>query len=111
MSLGRKLAELREKSHESLQDVAAAVNVSKAHIWELEKGRATNPSMALVTKLANHFGVSIRYLTEEDVDAADADEQLARMFRQAKELEPKDREVLDDMLQSFLKRRKSADGS
>jgi len=39
--------------------------------------------MALVTRLADHFGVSIRYLVGEDVDADDADEELARMFRQA----------------------------
>ena len=109
MSLGRRLAELRDKKHQSLQEVAEAVGVSKAHIWELEKGRATNPSMALVTRLANHFGVSIRSLVDEDVDGATEDEQLARMFRQARELDPNDRQVLDDMLQAFLKRRKGGD--
>lgn len=111
MGLGARISDLRLKSRQSLQDVAEAVGVSKAHVWELEKGRTDNPSMALVTRLADHFGVSIRYLVGEDIDAKDADEHLARMFRQAGELEPEDREILDDMMQSMLKRRRSRHGS
>src|SRR5215207_3368420 len=83
LGLAARISELRLNSRQSLQDVANAVGVSKAHIWELEKGRTDNPSMALVTRLADHFGVSIRYLVGEDVDA---DEELARMFRQASNL-------------------------
>src|SRR5215210_989954 len=105
MGVGRRITELRLKRSESLQQVADAVGVSKAHIWELEKGRTDNPSMALVTRLADHFGVSIRYLVGEDVAADDADEELARMFRQASKLAPEDRAILDDIMQSMLKRR------
>ena len=95
---------LRLGQDELLQDVATAVGVSKAHIWELEKGRADNPSMALVTRLADHFGVSIGYMMGEDVAADDADVELARMFRQAHDLEPGDRANLHQLLQSFLDR-------
>src|SRR3954465_6214211 len=110
MTLAERMTRVRVGKGESLQDVATAVGVSKAHVWELEKGRTDNPSMALVTRLADHFGVSIRYLVGEDIDAKDADEHLARMFRQAGELEPEDREILDDMMQSMLKRRRSRHG-
>lgn len=110
MSLGRRIAELRLARGESLQDVADAVEVSKAHIWELEKGRTDNPSMALVTRLADHFEVSIRYLVDEDIDAPDAEDDLARMFRQARALDPHDRKVLDDMIQSFRRRRQDRGG-
>ncbi|MEQ9488726.1 MAG: helix-turn-helix domain-containing protein [Alphaproteobacteria bacterium] len=105
MGLGDRIHELRLGRGESLQQVADAVGVSKAHIWELEKGRTDNPSMGLVTRLADHFAVSIRYLVDEDVEAPDADEDLARMFRQARDLDAHDRRVLDDMLQSFRRRR------
>lgn len=111
MNLGERIRELRLRRGESLQDVATAVGVSKAHIWELEKGRADNPSMALVTRLADHFGVSIRYLVDEDIDAVDAEDDLARMFRQARELDPHDRRVLDDMLQAFRARRRERHAS
>lgn len=105
MGLGQRIAELRLKKGESLQQVADAVGVSKAHIWELEKGRTDNPAMALVTRLADHFAVSVSYLVGEEIEAADADIELQRMFRQAKDLDPHERAILDDMMQSLLKRR------
>jgi transcriptional regulator with XRE-family HTH domain len=105
MGLGAKMAKLRLQKKESLQQVGVAVGVSKAHIWELEKGRADNPSMALVQRLADHFKVTVTYLIGEDIDASDADPELQRMFRQAAALEPREREILDDMMQSLLKRR------
>ena len=106
MGLGRRITELRLKSKQSLQEVATAVEVSKAHIWELEKGRADNPSMALVTRLADHFGVSLASLVGEDLESDDADQNVARMFRQAGDLDPDDLELLDEMMQSLLKRRR-----
>ena len=108
MRLGRRINQLRLAKGDSLQDVATAVGVSKAHIWELEKGRTDNPAMALVTRLADHFEVSVSYLIGEDLDAPDADDDLVRMFRQAQKLDPADRKTLDDLLQSFLRRRQGA---
>ena len=107
MKLASRLNQLRLGRNESLQDVATAVEVSKAHIWELEKGRADNPSMGLVTRLADHFGVSVAFLIGEDANAPDADPELARMFRQAQDLDPEDRKMLDTMLQGFLDRRRA----
>lgn len=106
MKLGRRITDLRLKKSQSLQQVADAVGVSKAHIWEMEKGRADNPSMALVQRLADHFGVSMGFLVDEDIDAPDADTTLAKMFRQARKLDERELAILDDMVQSLLKRRK-----
>jgi transcriptional regulator with XRE-family HTH domain len=105
MNLGLRLATLRRKKGDSLQQVADAVGVSKAHIWELEKERTDNPSMALVTRLADHFGVSIDYLVGEAIESPDADTDLQRMFRQARQLDDRERKLLDSMLQSLLSTR------
>ena len=107
IKLAARLNQLRLRKGESLQEVATAVGVSKAHIWELEKGRAENPSMGLVARLAKHFGVSVAYLIGEDPAAPDADVELARMFRQAQELDDSDRRLLDQLLQGFLSRRRA----
>jgi transcriptional regulator with XRE-family HTH domain len=107
MGVGAKITGLRLKRRESLQQVADAVGVSKAHIWELEKGRTDNPSMALVTRLADHFGVSLASLVGEDPKAKDADQRIARMFRQARRLADDDLALLDDMMQTLLKRQRS----
>lgn len=110
MRFAQRLTELRLAKKQSLQQVADAVGVSKAHVWEMEKGRAANPSMALVTRLADHFRVSVTYLVGEDPTAPDEDDQLVRMFRQAKDLEPRDRDALDALLQSFLSRQGKSTG-
>lgn len=108
MRLGQRINRLRLEKGESLQDVASAVGVSKAHIWELEKGRTDNPAMGLVTRLADHFGVTVSSLVSEDIEASDEDAELRRMFRQAHDLDPEDRKTLDDLLQSFLRRKRAS---
>ena len=65
MSLEARLFEFRQNAKVSLQKVADAVGVSKAHIWELEKGRSTNPSFDLVRKLAAFYAVTPEELIGE----------------------------------------------
>jgi transcriptional regulator with XRE-family HTH domain len=103
MSLATRLNQLRLQKKQSLQDVADAIGVSKTHIWELEKNRSTNPSLEMLTKLANHFEVPIRSLVGEDTESKE-DEKLAMMFRQVGDLGPNDRAVLEDMVRSMLAR-------
>jgi hypothetical protein len=61
--------------------------------------------MGLVTRLADHFGVSVAFLVDEDRSAPDANPKLAKMFRQASKLEPGELALLEDMMQSLLKHR------
>ena len=70
----------------------------------MKKGKAENPAMGLVTKLADYFGISVSYLVGKQVDAQSEDVQISRMFRQAKNLDVHDLKILDDMMQSLLKR-------
>ncbi|MCB2091874.1 MAG: helix-turn-helix transcriptional regulator [Alphaproteobacteria bacterium] len=102
MSLGVRIAELRRNKGESLQMVADAVGVSKAHIWELEKERTTNPAMDLVRRLANHFDTTVSFFVGEDIDGTDDELQLARMFREARKLDAREREILDGMMKTLL---------
>ena len=105
MSLATRIAKLRRQKGQSLQEVAKAVGVSKAHIWELEKRRADNPSMALVSRLADHFDATVAYLIGEDIESEDADPELQRMFRQAHKLDKRDRAILDAMVKNLLAHR------
>ncbi|WP_108816929.1 helix-turn-helix domain-containing protein [Loktanella sp. Alg231-35] len=101
MSIGERLFSLRQKSGESLQGVADKVGVSKPHIWDLEKGRSKNPSFELVRKLAAHYGVTIDVLMgeakEPDVEAL----QVERIHRGLDKLEPRDREIVEDMIKKM----------
>ena len=107
MALAERLTALRLQRNASLQAVADAVGVSKAHIWELEKGRADNPTMALLKRLAAFYNVTVAYLVEEENKAANVDPQLEGLYRLASQLGADDRQILEDVMQSMLKREKA----
>ena len=104
MTLAQRLKELRMKNRQSLQDVADAVKASKAHVWELETGKSKNPSIDLLTKLADHFRVPTAYLVGEDPEA-EKDPELIALFRDLKDLNPRDREVLRSTIEAMKKLR------
>lgn len=110
MSLATRINQLRLNKSASFQDVADKIGVSKTHIWELEKGRSENPSLEMLTKMADYFNVTIRHLVGEDVTATD-DQQLEKMFRQVGALNENDREFLDDMIKNMMKRRQKRDAN
>jgi transcriptional regulator with XRE-family HTH domain len=92
MILATKLQELRRKRGESLQQVADAVGISKAHVWSLERGEADNPSIQLLRKLADHFHVTVAFFNDEE---AEPDDETARQFfREFGELSESDWELL-----------------
>jgi transcriptional regulator with XRE-family HTH domain len=102
MALGARLKELRLKKGESLQEVADAVQVSKAHIWDMETGKSRNPSMDLLSRLAQHFETSVSALAGED-PAETEDPQLVAMFRDLKKLTEKDRGTIQAIMKTLKK--------
>ncbi len=105
MALGARLKELRLKKGFSLQDLADKVGASKAHIWDLETGRAKNPSMELLAKLAKALNTTIYDLVGESLPTDDEPELVA-MFRDLKDLSEGDRDVIRSMMER-LKTKKS----
>lgn len=101
MALGARLKELRVRKGQSLQQVADAVGASKAHIWELEKGASSNPSMELLTKLAVHFEVTVALLIGEDPNASGESPELVAMYRELKTLTDRDRETIKHLMKSL----------
>lgn len=86
------------KKGESLQQVADAVGVSKAHIWELEKGTSKNPSTNLLQKLAGHYDTTIAALIGEDPNESGEEPELVAMFRDLKALSDRDRETIKGLM-------------
>lgn len=99
MSLALKLRDLRGKSKKSLQEVADEVGASKAHIWELETGKSKNPSIDLLTKLANCFKVSVSDIIGENPAGADEKPEIVAMYRELKELDEADLETIRIMME------------
>lgn len=101
MEIGERLFSLRQKSGESLQQVADAVGVSKAHVWELEKGRSKNPSFDLVRKLAQHYGVSIDVLSGDASEPDSRNMQIERLHRGLEDLSERDRDIVEQLIRSM----------
>lgn len=80
------------RSGQSLQDVADKVGVSKAHIWELELGKSTNPGVELLKRLAEHFRVTVSYLVGED--EVNKSPEYLQFFREFEGLSAADLSVL-----------------
>lgn len=104
-SFASKLHELRIARRLSLQDVATAVGISKAHVFNLEKGLTANPSMELVVKLAELFRVRVADLVGDNPDADDQPAEVVAMFRDLKNLSEGDRETIKMMMETLKKRR------
>lgn len=101
MGLGKRVKDLRESKGESLQQTADAVGTSKAHVWQIERGKANNPAIGVLTRLADHFGVSVGYLIGEKLDDPDTDTELAGMFRQANDFTADERALLKSMMKTL----------
>lgn len=105
MPLAEKIKELRTKTGESLQDLADAIGASKAHVWEMESGRSSNPSLDMLKKLASHFGTTVAYLIEEpEPDLSKAQQFFRRNSDKIANLEDKDMVALEHLLSLVAKK-------
>lgn len=109
MSFAHRLREQRMANRMSLQDVATAVGISKAHVFNLEKAKTSNPSMELVMKLAELFRVRVTDLVGDNPEADDQPAEMVAMFRDLKALDDGDRETIRLMMESLKKRREQQD--
>lgn len=109
MTFATRLHDLRQVRDLSLQEVATAIGASKAHIWNLEKGHVGNPSIEIVTRLAELFRIRIADLVGENPNAADEDPEMVAMFRDLKQLDEHDRETIRVLMQQ-LKRKPDKKG-
>ena len=104
MHMGERLHSLRQKSGQSMQAVADAVGISKAHVWEMEKGHSKNPPFDLVRKLATHFGVSIDALVGEEEEPDANALQIERIHRGLEDLSERDRAIVEETIKAMKAR-------
>jgi transcriptional regulator with XRE-family HTH domain len=62
--IGKKLKATRLRNDMTIQDLAESSNVSSNMISRIERG-LTTPSVEIIVRLANAFGMSINYFVEE----------------------------------------------
>lgn len=104
MSFATNLRFHRTQKKLSLQKLADLVGVSKAHIWDLETERATNPSLEVLKKLSNVLEVPIATLVGEDLSSVEPNDESVVLFRNLQTLDPEDRETIKLMMDRLKQR-------
>lgn len=61
----------RSLSGLSLQDVATRAGITKSHLWDLEQGRATNPTIKTVGGLAKALCVPFTSMAQGALNDAE----------------------------------------
>lgn len=72
LTLGEEVKAARAHSRMSLQDVADAAGFTKSHVWEVEAGRARNPTIGFVSGLSKALGVPFLRLAQAALNTAEA---------------------------------------
>lgn len=104
---GARLRTYRMKKGLSLQKLADAIGASKAHIYELETGKSTNPSLTLLTALSRALEVPIKDLIGESDEIADKESpQLAPLFRDLRELPPEALDIIQTLTEKLRGQKK-----
>ena len=65
-NIGAAIRSARSATGLSLQEVADRAGLSKAHVWELEQGRAKNPTVGCLYAISRATGVSVLELLGEE---------------------------------------------
>lgn len=61
---GAEIKAARENLNLSLSEAADLIGCTKSHIWDLEQGKSTNPTIRMLAGISVTFGISLSYLAE-----------------------------------------------
>lgn len=101
--LGDKIRALRREKGLTLDTLAAAAGMSKSYLWELENRESPRPSAEKLDALAKILGQPVAYFLEEDTSTPAEAHIDAAFFRNYKDLEGSDKEVMRRIMESFKK--------
>lgn len=98
--LGTKIHKLRTARGLSLEGLAAAADVSKSYLWEVEN-REVSPTTEKLKSIAAGLEVEVAFLLDDQVVQEPQDQRDRRFFRKYTQLDPKDKEQLQRILETF----------
>jgi len=108
IKFGEYLHKLRDERGWSLRDIQEKTKgeVSNAYLSQLESGKKNIPTLKVIQKLADAFGLPIEVLLKEAGYASPdlaAKKEAGVIFRGYEQLSPKNRQIMQEMLKTLLK--------
>jgi len=105
MSLARKIVALRKERNLTQKELARIVGVHFSHMSRYERSISL-PSVEVVKKIAQMFGVSTDYLLLDDsetmVRAHLADQELLRQFQQISIMSEREKSAVKTILEGLI---------
>ena len=114
MSVNNKIKELRKKKGWSQTELAQKMNMKNSNLSRYESGKIT-PSLPVLERFANVFGVSADYLLSENDNLEEPafvkveDVEFYNKFKQLENLPQDDKEALNKVIESFIVKNKVKD--
>jgi transcriptional regulator with XRE-family HTH domain len=107
-SFGQRLRQLRALKGLTQMELGQLTEVSQVYIGRLEKG-SSQPTADIIKRLAQGLDVTAGYLIEGDSSSQMGlkldDLEMSKRFRELQKLAPKDKEIVNTLIDAFLFRR------
>jgi len=87
--------------------------ITRAYLWKLSNGHASNPSMQVVRSLADFFGVDPGYFFERDAPRVASTEdhtqndRARQILNKSSQLDPEEQDTVLLMIEAMLKLKRS----
>lgn len=112
MSIGTNIKRIRKEKGILQKQAAATVGLNQSNYNKIENGHR-EPSVAVLKKLADLFGVSVDHLIEPDKDLPKevhvADKATQEQLRLIEQLDEEDKKMIFRMIDKLLTNRKFKD--
>lgn len=95
-SLGTTIAELRRRKGMTIARLAETANLSRQHVWRLERGKVLDPGREVIAKLADAFGIGANELVPSNNSRSEA---LGILYAQASRITVEDWHIVEDLAQ------------
>lgn len=112
MNMSEKIRDLRKNLDWSQVDLAKKLGVHTTHVSRLETGKYS-PSIDLLKKLAEIFGVTTDYLLYENIQRGDIEnlknKTIAEKIKMLDLLNEEDSNIIIGVIEAFVKKQKMTD--
>ncbi len=101
--LGEKIRKLRKEQKLSMEALAAAADMSKSYLWELENSDDANPTMDKLASIAAVLNTTPEFLAHNEQNDKPEDAFDKAFFRNYKTLDPGTKLQLLEILKTLKK--------
>ncbi|KLC00625.1 XRE family transcriptional regulator [Xanthomonas perforans] len=102
-NFGNKIKNLRKDRGMTLDALAAAADMSKSYLWELENRDSPRPSVEKLASLAKALSMDVSYFLDQEATSPEERHLDQAFFRNYGELDATAKEQMRKIMETFKK--------